>query len=72
MKWRTLLQQVIPYTFEDKCVLNVTYKSACSVSCKNALREDRGDGDLKSAPLRFTVSKTAEVTLKEFAWQIAC
>jgi len=39
-------------------VCPVTHKSACSVSCKNALREDR-DGDLKSSPLRFTVSKTA-------------
>jgi hypothetical protein len=65
-KWRILLQQVTPYTFQDKCVLNVTRKSACSVSCKNALREDR-DGAFESAPLRFTVSKTAEVTLKEYA-----
>jgi len=71
MKWRISVQPIIPYRFEDNFVMNVNHKSACSVSCRNALREDR-NGDFKSVPLRFTVSKTAEVILKEFAWQIAC
>lgn len=74
MKWRTSVtsvQPVIPYRFEDKFVLNVTHKLACWVSCRNALREDR-NGDLKFFLLRFTVPKTAEVILKEFAKQIAC
>jgi hypothetical protein len=71
MKWCTLVQPVIPCRFEDKFVLDVTHKSACSVSCRNALRED-SNGDFKSVPLRFNISKTAEVILKEFAWQITC
>jgi hypothetical protein len=71
MKWRTSVRPVIRYRLEDTLVLNVTHKSVCSVSCRNALREDR-NGDFKSASLRFTVSKTAEVISKEYSWQIGC
>lgn len=70
-KWRTSVQMVTPYRFEDKFVMNVTSKSTCSVSCRNALREDP-NGDFKSVPLRFTVSKTADGIFKEFSWQISC
>jgi len=70
MKWRDSVQPVIPYRFEGRYVPNVTHKSSCSINCINALREDR-NGDFKSVPLPFALSKTAEAILKEFAWQIA-
>jgi hypothetical protein len=59
VNWCTSVQPVIPYRFEDKYVLTVTHKSACLVCCRNALRGDR-NGDFKSVPLSFTVSKTAD------------